>query len=88
MFGVSCAPELFQKVVQQALQGWDGVRNIHDGIIVHGQTTEEHGKRLEEAMERIQNRGLPSELEFRGHFLSARGIEPSQAKVEAVTEAR
>ena len=29
-----------------------------------------------------------SELEFMGHLLSARGIRPSQAKVEAVTEAR
>ena len=86
MFGVSCAPEMYQRVIQQVLKGCDGVRNIHDDIIVHGQTTEEHDKRLEEAMERIQNRGLT--LEFMGHLLSARGIGPSQAKVEAVTEAR
>ena len=74
------------------------MRNIHDDIIVHGQTTEEHDKRLEEAMERIQNRGLTlnkekckfhmSELEFTGHLLSARGIGPSQAKFEALTETR
>ena len=74
------------------------MRNIHDDIIVHGQTTEDHEKRLEQAMERIQNRSLTlnkekckfhmSELEFMGHLLSARGIGPSQTKVEAVTEAR
>ena len=29
-----------------------------------------------------------SEIEFIGHLLSARGIRPTQAKVEAVTEAR
>ena len=98
MFGVSCAPEMYQRVIQQVLEGCDGVRNIHDDIIVHGQKTEKHDKRLEEAMERIQNRGLTlnkekckfhmSELEFMGHLLSAQGIGPSQAKVEAVTEAR
>ena len=98
MFGVSCAPEMYQRVIQQVLEGCDGVRNIHDDIIVHGQTTEEHDKRLEEAMERILNRGLSlnkekckfhmSELEFMGHLLSAQGIGPSQAKVEAVTDAR
>ena len=98
MFEVSCAPEMYQRVIQQVLEGCDGVRNIHDDIIVHGQTTEEHDKRLEEAMERIQNRGLTlnrekckfhmSELEFMGHSLSAQGIGPSQAIVEAVTEAR
>ena len=74
------------------------MRNIHDDIIVHGQTTDEHDRRLEKAMERIQNRGLTlnkekckfhmSELEFMGHLLSSRGIRPSQVKVEAVTEAR
>ena len=98
MFGVSCAPEMYQRVIQQVSEGCDGVRNIHDDIIVHGQITEEHDKRLEKAMERIQSRGLTlnkekckfhmSELEFMGHLLSARGIGPSQAKVEAVTEAR
>ena len=98
MFGVSCAPEMYQRVIQQVLEGCDGVRNIHDDIIVHGQTTEDHDKRLEQAMERIQNRGLTlnkekckfhmSELEFMGHLLFARGIGPSQTKAEAVTEAR
>ena len=44
MFGVSCAPEMCQRVIQQVLEGCDGVRNIHDDIIVHGQTTEEHDK--------------------------------------------
>lgn len=29
-----------------------------------------------------------SELEFMGHLLSSRGVGPSEAKVEAVTEAR
>ena len=55
MFGVSCAPKMYQRVIQEVLEGCDGVRNIHDDIIVHGQTTEEHDKRLEEAMERIQS---------------------------------
>ena len=36
--------------MQQVLEGCDGVRNIHDDIIVHGQSTEEHDKRLEEDM--------------------------------------
>ena len=98
MFGVSCAPEMYQRVIQQVLEGCEGVRNIHDDIIVHGRTVDEHDRRLEKAMERIQDRGLTlnkekckfhmSELEFMGHLLSARGIGPTQAKVEAVTEAR
>ena len=98
MFGVSCAPEMYQRVSQLLLEDCDGVRNIHDDIILHGQTTEDHDKQLEQAMEGIQNRGLTlnkekckfhmSELEFMGDLLSARGIGPSHTKVEAVTEAR
>ena len=85
-------------MIQQVLEGCGDARNIQDDIIVHGQTTEEHDKRLEEAIERIQNRGLTlnkekfnfhkSKLEFTGRLLSARWIGPSQAKAEAVTEAR
>ena len=89
---------MYQRVIQQVLEGCDGVINIHDDIIVHGQTKEEHDKRLEEASERIQSRGLTlnkvkckfhmSEVEFMGHLLSSREIGSSQANVEAVTEAR
>ena len=98
MFGVSCAPEMHQRIIQQVLEGYEGVGNIYDDIIVHGRTVDEHDRRLEKAMERIQDRGLTlnkekckfhmSELEFMGHLLSARGIGPTQGKVEAVTEAR
>ena len=28
MFGISCAPEMYQRVMQQALEGCEGVRNI------------------------------------------------------------
>lgn len=35
MFGISCAPEMYQKVMQQVLQGCEGVHNIMDDIIVH-----------------------------------------------------
>jgi len=35
MFGVICAPEMYQKVMQQVLQGCERVHNIMDDIIVH-----------------------------------------------------
>ena len=34
MFGVSCAPEMYQRSMQQTLAGCKGVRNILDDIIV------------------------------------------------------
>ena len=88
---------MYQPVMQQALEGCEGVRNIHDDIIVHKKTAEQHDTRLEKALGKIQEKGLTlnkekckfhmSEIEFMGYLLSARGIGPTQAKVEAVTEA-
>ena len=98
MFGISCAPEMYQRVIQQALQGCVGVRNIFDDIIVHAPTVEEHDARLEMLLKRIQEKGLTlnrekcqfrmDELMFMGHLLSARGIGPDEEKVRAVLEAR
>lgn len=52
MFGVSCnyAPEMYNKIIQQTLDGCDGVQSIFDDLVVHGNTTEEHNKRLENAL--------------------------------------
>ena len=94
MFGISCAPEMYQRVMQQALESCEGVRNIHDDIIVHGQTAEQHDARLDKALEKgfmlnkEKRKFHMSEIEFMGHLLSARSIGPTQAKVEAVREAR
>ena len=38
MYGVSAAPEIYQHVIQQSLQGCSGVQNISDDIIVFGKT--------------------------------------------------
>ena len=52
MFGVSCAPEMYQQVVQQVLHGSEGVvfHNIMDDIIVHASNQKEHDKCLENAV--------------------------------------
>ena len=47
MFGISCAPEMYQKVLHQVLQECDGAHNILDDVIVNAPTEEEHDKRFE-----------------------------------------
>ena len=58
IFEISCTPEMYQRVMRQVLEGFEGVRNIHDDIIVHEKTAEQHDTRLEKALERIQEKGL------------------------------
>lgn len=98
LFGVSCAPEMYNKVITQVLSGLKGVNNIFDDIIVHGETVEQHNERLEAVLSRLQERGLTlnyekcqfnmTHIEFMGVVLSKHGLETSQSKVEAVLEAR
>lgn len=98
MFGITAAPELYQHIIQQVLQGCEGVHNISDDIIVHGRSLEEHDRRLNKVFERLREKGLtlnPDKCQFRisrivfmGHVLSEKGIAPMEDKVKAILEAR
>ena len=98
MFGITSAPELYQHIIQQILQGFDGAYNISDDIIVHGRSVEEHDARLNKVMERLREKDLTlnsdkcqfriSKIEFMGHVLSEKGVAPTKEKVKAVLKAR
>ena len=98
MFGISSAPELYQHTIQQALAGCEGAYNIHDNIIIHGRTVDEHDSRLRKTMECIREKGLTlnkekcvfrmSQLTFMGYLLSSKGIGPTESRLEAVVRAK
>ncbi|CAC5412905.1 unnamed protein product [Mytilus coruscus] len=97
MFGISCAPEMYNKIIHQALGGLRGVNSIYDDIIVHGKS-EEHNRNLEQLLCRLLEKGLTlnidkcqfnmERIEFMGHILSEHGIGVSDSKVQAIKEAR
>lgn len=94
MFGITCAPELFQKNMEQILSGCVGSVNFIDDILVFGSTREEHDVRLRMVQERLHEYEVAlndgkcvygvEEIQFLGHRLSAAGIRPSMNKVDAV----
>ena len=98
MFGINSAPEVYQHVIQQTLQGCEGVANISDDIIVHGRSTEEHNKRLQQVLERLKEKNLTlnaekckfhmTQLVFVGLVLTDKGIGPTEVKVRAIVDAR
>jgi len=97
MFGISSAPEKYQKIIRDALRKCDGVANIADDIIVHGRGTEHHDQRLFAVLDRLQELNLTlnkekcefrmSKLTFFGHVVTSRGIDPSEEKVGAIRDA-
>ncbi|XP_055633424.1 uncharacterized protein K02A2.6-like [Toxorhynchites rutilus septentrionalis] len=98
MFGINCAPELFQKIMEQVLSGCEGCVNFIDDVIVHGSNQKEHDIRLEKVRRKLQVMNVKlndtkciygvRELKFLGHILSANGIRPDKDKLEAIRNFR
>ena len=54
-FGITSAPEYFQKKMSSILSGIEGVVCLIDDILVHGRDRSEHDQRLEEVLRRLEN---------------------------------
>lgn len=97
-FGISSAPEFFQRQMTKILYGLEGVVCMMDDILVHGIDTKEHDERLAKVMKRIADAGMTlnkkkcqyrvRELIFLGHHISKEGISPDPEKVRAITDMR
>ena len=57
-FGISSAPELFQKRMTQILEGLDGVVCQIDDVLIFGTTWAEHDARLVAVMEWTETAGV------------------------------
>lgn len=61
-FGLSVSSEIFQKRVNQALEGLEGILDITDDILVYGvgkdvkEATEDHGRHLKALLQRCRER--------------------------------
>lgn len=98
MFGIKCAPEMFQRILENILTTLNGVVNYQDDILVFGRTMSEHDENLEALLKRLQDVGLginPDKCEFRkkevrflGHIISENSIRPMFDKVQAIREFR
>ena len=96
-FGVASAPSMFQRIMESIIQGLPQVCVYIDDILVSGKTTEEHVKNLEAVLTRLEEAGLRlrhdkcsfmlSEVEYLGYIISAKGLQPTTKKVEAVQKA-
>ncbi|XP_077972709.1 uncharacterized protein LOC144427401 [Styela clava] len=86
--------DIFQKKLDDIFQNIPNVTGIADDIIVYGETPEEHDKSFIKMLNecRKNNIGLNSEklqfkqrkVEFYGHSLSDKGIQPSEDKLRVI----
>ena len=98
VMGINAASEIYQHEIQKVVQGIPGVANLSDDIIVHAKNMKEHDERLRKTLQRLLEAGLTlnaekcryrkDEIEFLGHKLTAKGLDPARNKVEAIINAR
>uniref|UniRef100_A0A3B3S0H0 ribonuclease H n=1 Tax=Paramormyrops kingsleyae TaxID=1676925 RepID=A0A3B3S0H0_9TELE len=94
-FGISSAPEHFQRRMSQMLESQDGVLCHADDILVFGRNEEEHNARLRQVLQKLKEEGLTlnekcefgrDSMIFVGHKVTATGIEPDPGKVKAIMD--
>ncbi|XP_056323408.1 uncharacterized protein K02A2.6-like [Danio aesculapii] len=96
-FGITSAPSLFQRVMDQILAGLPGVVCYLDDILVTGTDDESHLQHLDGTLKRLKEYGLrvrkdrceffQSAVEYLGHVIDASGLHTSPSKVKAIVEA-
>lgn len=101
-FGVSVAPEVYQRKQHELLAGLKGIEPIADDVLIVGcgDTDEEaerdHDVKLLALMERCRSVKLRlglkklqfkvKDVHFHGHILSAKGLKPDPDKVRAILD--
>ena len=101
-FGICSAPEVFQRRMQELIEGLHGVEVVADDFVVvgFGDTQEtairDHDRNLEEFLQRCAARGIKlnsnkvslrrREVPFIGHVATDKGLCIDPAKVQAIAE--
>ena len=93
-FGISSAPEKFQRRLTQTLQGLEGITVVADDILIFGKDRDSHDKNLRNLLHRARSSGLrlnrskckflEPELPYIGHVLTSEGVKADPKKVAAI----
>ena len=93
-FGISSAPEHFQKHMSAVLCGLEGVVCQMDDVLIFGRDQQEHDARLFNALTKIRNAGVTlnpekcevskNSIKFLGHVIDTNGISPDPEKTRAL----
>ena len=101
-FGISSAPEEYQRRQQEILEGLKGVEVIADDILVIGSgitdsdAVKDHDRNLKALLQRARESNLKlnkkklklrlPQVPYMGHLLTADGLKPDEEKIKAVKD--
>lgn len=94
---MASAPSIFQAVKNQILQGLEHVTCFLDNILITASSKEEHIRKLDEVLMRLERYGLRVKLskcqfmqksiEYLGHCIDKEGLHHTNEKVAAIVDA-
>ena len=97
-FGIKTAPSIWQRAMEQTLQGIPGMEVMLDDIIVTGKSDAEHLENLEAVLRRLAEKDLQinakkcrsfmERIEYCDHEIDHDGLHKTKAKIEAMQEAQ
>lgn len=97
-FGINCAPEIFQSIMEDLLRDQDGVIVFLDDVLIYAKTEILLKERTDQTMKLLRDANLTinekkcefgkEEINFLGHILSGTGIRPAADKIEAINNFR
>jgi hypothetical protein len=94
-FGISSAPEIYQRMMSEILEGLDGVICHMDDILIHSQTHEQHTKQVRAVLQRLAETGVTlnnkceffqQRIRFLGHIVDSSGLHADPGKTQAINE--
>lgn len=94
-FGISSAPEIFQRRMSKILHDIEGVICHMDDILVYAPTQSTHDERVRAVLQRLQEAGLTlnekcefsrTSVRFLGHIIDGQGIHADPAKLEGIVK--
>ncbi|XP_060085903.1 uncharacterized protein K02A2.6-like [Ylistrum balloti] len=95
-FGLKCSPEIFQRIMDEMLEGIEGAIAVMDDILVAGTDIQHHDRILREVVERASSYNLKlnfdkcrvrkTRVSYVGHILTDKGVEADPEKVRAITD--
>ena len=93
-FGISCAGEVAQKMVEKHFGDILGALPVFDDIIIGGKSEEEHDLILRKVLTRARERNIKfnrdkiqfrvNQVKYMGEVVSALGFSPDPAKISAI----
>lgn len=98
MFGISCAPEIFQKTLERILINCEGTVNFIYDILVFGRDKKEHDRRLEKVLNVLKGNNVllnddkcvygVTKTQFLGHELTCDGVRLLDKYIKSIQNFR